>query len=108
MNKTLVNKISNYLSNLPIDRAWIFGSYAREEEKKNSDIDILVSFLPKTKITLFQYVHFINDLQSLTGKKIDLVEDGQLKKFANEGVDAEKILIYERKASRQRKIKSHD
>lgn len=98
MNKNLVNKISKYLSNQPIDKAWIFGSYAREEEKKNSDIDILVSFLPKTKITLLQYAHLVNALQALTGKKIDLVENGQLKKFATKGVDSDKILIYERKA----------
>lgn len=98
MNKKLVNKISKYFSNQPIDKAWLFGSYARGEEKKNSDIDILVSFSPKTKISLLQYVHWINELQSLTGKKIDLVENGQLKKFATEGVDVEKILIYERKA----------
>ncbi len=100
MEKTLINKISKYFANQPIDKAWIFGSYSRSEEKKNSDIDILVSFSPDTKITLFQYVHLINDLQSLTGKKIDMVEYGQLKSFAVESADSNKILIYERKTQR--------
>ena len=100
MNITLVNKISNYFSNQPIEKAWIFGSYAREEEDKKSDIDILVNFSTDAKVTLFKYIHIINDLHALTGKKIDLVEDGQLKPFARESAEHEKILIYERKTKR--------
>lgn len=96
MNRTLVNKISHYFTNQPIEKAWIFGSYAREEENKKSDIDILVNFSKDAKVTLFKYIHIINDLQALTGRKIDLVEDGQLKPFAKASAEHEKILIYER------------
>jgi uncharacterized protein len=98
MNSSIINKISQYLHSQPIEKAWIFGSYARSEEDAKSDIDLLVNFVPGEKITLFKYIHMINDLQALTGKKIDLVEDGQLKKFAEISVENEKILIYERKA----------
>ena len=65
---------------------------------KIMDIDILVNFLPDAKVTLFKYVHMVNDLQELTGKKIDLVENGQIKEFATTSIDTDKILIYERKA----------
>ena len=75
-----INKISQYFHSQPIAKAWVFGSYARSEEDSKSDIDILVNFMPGEKITLFQYIHMVNDLQALTGKRIDLVEDGQLKK----------------------------
>jgi hypothetical protein len=98
MDKAIVNKMTKYLASQPIDKAWIFGSYARSEEKKKSDIDILVNFSPDSKITLFKYIHIVNDLQALTGKKIDLVEDGQLKLFAHNSAMNDKILIYERKA----------
>jgi len=98
MNRAIINKISQYFHTQPIDKAWIFGSYARSEEDSKSDIDILVNFVPGEKITLFRYVHMVNELQALTGKKIDLVEDGQLKKFAEKSVENEKVLIYERKA----------
>jgi hypothetical protein len=33
----------------------------------------------------------------LTGKKVDLVEQGQLKQFAVRSTENDKILIYERK-----------
>ena len=100
MNRILINKISKYFSNQPIERAWIFGSYSRDEENRKSDIDILVNFSKDTKITLFKYIHIINDLQALTGKKIDLVEEGQLKPFASVNAEQQKILIYERVTKR--------
>jgi hypothetical protein len=74
----------------------LFGSYARSEENRTSDIDILVDFIPGARITLFKYIHIVNDLQELTGKKVDLVENGQLKLFAASSVSNEKILIYEK------------
>jgi predicted nucleotidyltransferase len=98
MNRLIINKISRYFDTQPIERAWLFGSYARSEEDAKSDIDILVDFIPNEKVTLFKYVHIVNDLQALTGKRIDLVEDGQLKQFAERAVENEKVLIYERKA----------
>lgn len=98
MNKIIVNKLSKYFAGQPIEKAWIFGSYARSEEDKKSDIDIIVNFTPETIVTLFKYVHIVNDLQALTGKKVDLVEDGQLKQFAISSAENDKILIYERKA----------
>lgn len=100
MNKALVNTISTYFANQPIERAWVFGSYARDEEKRKSDIDILVNFSKDAKVSLFKYIRIINDLQKLTGKKVDLVEDGQLKPFARESAEHDKILIYERKTER--------
>lgn len=99
MTRALINKITNYFANQPIEKAWVFGSYARADENKNSDIDILVNFSKGSKITLFKYVHIVNDLQVLTGRKIDLVEDGQLKSFAIESAEHDKILIYERKTT---------
>jgi uncharacterized protein len=98
MNKVLINRLSEYFASQPIEKAWIFGSYARSEENRKSDIDILVNFSPESKVTLFKYIHIVNDLQALTGKKIDLVEDGQLKQFAKSSAENDKILIYERKA----------
>ena len=98
MNRTIVDRLSKYFESQPIEKAWIFGSYARSEENRKSDIDILVNFSPDSKITLFKYIHIVNDLQALTGKKVDLVEDGRLKQFAESSAENDKILIYERKA----------
>jgi len=97
MNQNITNKIVSYFQTQPVDKAWVFGSFARNEETENSDIDILISFSYDSKITLFRYIHMVNDLKDITGKNIDLVENGKLKNFAYSTAEAEKILIYERK-----------
>ena len=97
MNQTIIDKISVYFNNKPIDKAWIFGSYSRSKENIDSDIDLLVKFSSDNKITLFYYLQLKCELEALTGKKVDLVEEGQLKSFAIESFNKEKVLIYERK-----------
>ncbi len=97
MNADLANKISSYLASQPIDKAWLFGSYARGEETKQSDIDLLVEFSKNSQITLLQYAHIINELEKITGKSVDLVESGYLKPFAKQSAEHDKILIYERR-----------
>jgi len=100
MENRLIQKISNYFANQPIEKAWVFGSFARGEQTRKSDLDILVSFTVGSKINLFNYIHIVNDLKQITGKKIDLVEDGQLKSFARASAEQDKVLIYERKTTR--------
>ncbi len=97
MDNSLIQKINAYLSREFIDKAWVFGSFSRNEEDENSDIDLLVQFSKNQKITLFYYLKLKNKLEELTGKKVDLVEEGQLKNFAKSSFEKDKILIYERK-----------
>ena len=94
----LMGKIQLYFSSQPIDKAWLFGSFARGEEKEDSDIDILVQFDKDFRKTmgLLQYIAISNGLKDITGREIDLVEDGKLKPFAVPSAEKDKILIYER------------
>ena len=97
MENVFINKISAFLNHEPIEKAWIFGSYSRNEEEQESDIDLMVKFVANKKITLLYYLKLKNELEELTGKSIDLVEEGQLKDFALPSFKKDKILIYERK-----------
>ena len=97
--KKLVKKIKKYLSSQPIDKAWIFGSFAREEESYDSDIDLLIRFKRPHKIDLFEYVGIRQDLEDITGRQIDLVEEGQELPKIRELIEQEKRLIYECQAS---------
>ena len=101
MRQNIQQALVNYFMGQPIEKAWLFGSYSRGEATRHSDIDILVSFIPDTHVTLLKYAHIVNDLQKLLGKKVDLVEDGTLRDFAADSAQHDKILIYERTAKRQ-------
>ena len=85
-----------YFTTQPVKKAWVFGSFARGEVTPTSDIDILVS-LDYTKHIGLRYFGMAIDLEKLLGRKVDLVEDGQLMPFAQPSAEKEKILIYERK-----------
>ena len=96
MNKVLLHNIQLCLSHAPVQKAWLFGSFARNEEIAESDIDILVEFISGTKISLFDYGAIVYDLEQTTGRKIDLVQESMLKSFARKSVEHDKVLIYER------------
>ena len=65
-------KIMPILKKNKVVRAGIFGSYARGEQKKNSDVDILVEI--KKRISLFDFAGIKIELEEKLGKKVDLVE----------------------------------
>ena len=89
-------KIASYFKTQPIEKAWLFGSYSRGEATRKSDVDILVRFTPESRISLLTHAGMIVDLQEILRKKVDIVEDGQLAKFAVDSVEQDKVLIYER------------
>jgi len=96
MKQNIVNKLNTFFPAYPIEKAWVFGSYARGEETRKSDIDILVRFDKDATITLIDYARIMNNLSDLLHKKVDLVQEGTLYKFAQESVEQDKVLVYER------------
>ena len=71
------NTILSYLINYNPDMIGLFGSYSRNENKKGSDIDILVKF--KETLSLLQLIRIENELSKKLGVKVDLVTEGALK-----------------------------
>jgi len=94
----LIDKIKSYVDDQPIDKVWLFGSFARDEASYDSDIDLLVRFDSQKKIDLFDYIGIRQDLEDLTGRQIDLVEEGQELAKIKPIIEKEKRLIYERQA----------
>ena len=72
----------------------LFGSAARGEMRPDSDIDILVEFLPDSSIDLVDYAGLMLDLSQLLGRKVDLVSKNGLKPLIRASVLAEARLLY--------------
>ena len=96
MNQSLASVLARFFSTQPVVRAYVFGSYARGENHPNSDIDILVSFDKKAKVSLFDHVNMMYELQDLLGIEVDLVTEGSLLPFAAKTAEKDKVLVYER------------
>jgi len=86
--------IAMYFQDKPVLKAYVFGSYSRDEADENSDIDIMIELDPKKPIGL-EYVQYILDLEKIFAKKIDLVTYKGLSKHVKPYVDEDKRLIYE-------------
>ena len=96
MTRGMMTKtIADYFKTQPVLKAWLFGSYSRGEQTKDSDVDILV-LLDKSRPIGLKFFGMWNDLEELLGRKVDLVSDGTLLPFAQQSAEKDKILIYER------------
>ena len=85
------NEIEKKLKNLKPDleekynvkSIGIFGSYARKEDKEESDIDILVEF---SKDIGWEFIDLKDFLEQKLGKKVDLVTNEALKAELKENI----------------------
>jgi predicted nucleotidyltransferase len=96
MSKVIISqKIAEYFKTQPVMKAWLFGSFARGEERADSDVDILI-VLDNDQPVGLKFFGMYEDLKELLGRNVDLVVDRSLAPFARKSVDHDKILIYER------------
>ena len=93
--QAMIQTLSDYFKTQPVLKAWLFGSFARDEETSLSDVDIIVLLDHSQPIGL-RFFSMWNDLERLLDRKVDLVEDGELLPFAAETANRDKQLIYER------------
>ena len=87
--------VADYFKAQPVLKAWLFGSFSRNEQKPDSDVDIIV-LLDNSRPIGLKFFGMWNDLEELLGRKVDLVSEGTLLPFAQESAEKDKILIYER------------
>ncbi len=86
--------LQQYFQDKPVNRAYLFGSYARGEAKEESDIDLLVELDYSSKIgTLF--FRMTSDLEELFAKKVDLLSSEAITEAIKESVFKERVLVYE-------------
>lgn len=70
-----------------VERLGLFGSYVRGQQRKRSDIDILVSF--NREIDLFDFIDLREHLEARLQHKVDLVMESVLKPAIGKRILAE-------------------
>ncbi|MBM3790231.1 MAG: nucleotidyltransferase family protein [Acidobacteria bacterium] len=61
----------------------LFGSVLREDFGPDSDVDVLVRFLPEGRHGLFDLARMQQELESILGRRVDLVERSAIEKSRN-------------------------
>lgn len=72
----------------------LFGSAVRGEMLPESDIDIMVEFEPGARIGLIKFESLVGELESLAGRKVDLVTKRGLKPWVRPRVLKDARVIY--------------
>lgn len=77
------DKLADFCRRWDIVELALFGSALRSDFRADSDIDLLVSFSPRARHTLFDLVHMQDELGGLVGRDVDLVEKSAIERSRN-------------------------
>lgn len=87
MKENIINinseKISEICQRYKISELAIFGSMLRGDYDNESDIDLLVEFIPNAGITLFNLVDIKEEFEKLFGREVDIVSKKAIKNSKN-------------------------
>lgn len=94
----IIKKSTPIFKKYNISNAYIFGSYAKNIAKSDSDIDFLI--IPPQKFTLFDMLSLEEELKETFDKNIDLVSDNIYTRDMNtevseDGIKAKQIFYKE-------------
>ncbi|HWL95594.1 MAG TPA: nucleotidyltransferase family protein [Phycisphaerae bacterium] len=66
------DKLADFCNRHGVARMWLFGSVLREDFGPDSDIDVLVEFLPGRTPGMFGFGDMIRELTAMIGRRVDL------------------------------------
>jgi hypothetical protein len=75
----------------------IFGSYVHGTAKEDSDIDVLIEFIPTATVGFFKLAQIQRSLGDILGKKVDLLTPEAISEyFRNEVLQDAEVVYYEK------------
>jgi uncharacterized protein len=77
-----------------VRHAALFGSVARGEGKRTSDIDILIELDPQAPIGLLEYVGIMQYLADLFPARVDIANRSSLKPLVRPTIDRDAICAF--------------
>jgi hypothetical protein len=72
----------------------LFGSAARGDLHPDSDIDFMVEFEADARIGIFKFESLVDELEALSGRRVDLVTKSGMKPWVRPHVMSDARVIY--------------
>jgi len=91
IKRTLLQHKAELKKKFKVKTIGVFGSYVRGEEKRGSDVDVLVEF--EEPVGLFEFMRLEYYLSDLLGVKVDLVSKKALKPYIGEYIKREVVYV---------------
>jgi predicted nucleotidyltransferase len=89
------DSLRSYFLEKPVYKAYLFGSYAKQEANESSDIDLLLELNYKPGVAMI-YAFMKSEIEVLLNKNVDIITTNSISKHIIENLEKEKILIYEK------------
>jgi len=89
----ITSKLNPILSNNGVEKAVLFGSYAKNQATLESDIDLVID----TEMTGLDFIGVMLDAEDALGKSVDLIPRRSIDKTHNiyKNIENEGMTIYE-------------
>ncbi|MCX7707080.1 MAG: nucleotidyltransferase family protein [Anaerolineae bacterium] len=81
--QAIQEQLTDFCRRWEVSELALFGSVLRADFRPDSDVDLLVSFAPSARRTLFDIVKMQDELEGLLGRKVDLVERRAIERSEN-------------------------
>lgn len=88
--------ISEILKKFSVEKAILFGSYARNTQTSKSDIDLVID--SQGKLLNINFYGLLEELVEKLQKKVDLIEISEIKKDTQiyNNIQKEGVIVYEK------------
>lgn len=78
-----MDRIKEFCERWKISEIALFGSVLRDDFRPDSDVDVLVTFAPDSKISLFDLGDIEDELTDILGRKADLTMRRGIERSSN-------------------------
>ena len=95
LDRSQLDQIKRYFKDKPVLKAYLFGSFSREQASSESDIDILVELDYSQKIGL-KFFQMQLELEKILNHKVDLISNEALSPLIKPQVIRDRKLVYEK------------
>lgn len=100
----VIKTLAEYFKDIENDEAvYLFGSFAKNKDRKHSDIDIAVLFSAEMNMIdrFEQKLRFISELEDIFHRKVDVVDLDSADPFFVHKIMEEKVLVYNKNIERR-------
>jgi uncharacterized protein len=88
-------RIEEFCRKWKIEELALFGSVLTDDFRPDSDVDVLVTFSPDARHSLFDRVEMIEELKEIFGREVDLADkSGLVNPFIRKHVLAHHRVVY--------------
>jgi len=87
-------QIAAYCRRNRIKELSVFGSVLRSDFRADSDIDLLIEFMPEARVGLIAFSRMQRELSAIIGRPVDLVPKDGLKPYIRQAVLDSSRIVY--------------